>query len=445
MTHSYLLWAVAVYFLLMTLYGFLAGRRETDESFMVASRKQGAFFIGLSIAVGWTDTGLIIFYLAEFRQYGWLPMFYALGAVLSFILYALAMPRLSKVSRKHSMYTIADFFCYQWSLRIGVAVAMLNFMLMALWLVVLFLVGGQIFAAVTALSFVQGVGIMLAVVLPYMLLGGFRAVLGTDTFQYVFLVIALMALFWAFGSLGEVRLTLPSAEIASFGWEKSVFAVVSIISWSLISGDVWQRIYAARSTKTAQKGMLVAALGYMIFPICLALFAFNLVPAGTDDPFMYLLTDGLTPALTQVLLLAVFLAVTSTIDTATFSAAAALTNDILRPLGLTQSHHLRWATFIAIPILLLGAAVISFYAESIMGLIYGVMGMTIAVGPALGLALFSNQRHHEPYIFTSLMLGLAAFAATKFTGANFPGQTLLPFFVGLFVLAPTIKRRSAHP
>lgn len=431
---------IALYFLGVTLYGYRISRKEDIEGFMVADRNRMGWVIASSIAIGWLDTGFIVFYLYEFAASGWYTITYLVGSLVSFMIFFVAAKRVVDKANQHHLFTIADYFYDLWSRRSALIIAIINLVLMVMWVIMLFLIGGKIIVATTSLTLIQANMVMLAITLPYLLMGGFRAVLGTDVIQAVLVIVGLGAILSHFMSFEGVVLTAP-AEASAYSTEKIIYTLFAMVGWCMVSGDLWVRLYAAKSSCELRKAMVYSPILLAGFAGVLGFIAWNMnVPEGAD-PLTHLLTLVLTGPLKIIAIGTVFVAILSSLDTCVFGSATAFANDILLKNHLIQSHKLKYVMrFSTLFVMVVGAYTAQFF-DSVVDLIYQVLAITIAVGPAIVASLFLAPKY-ERLIFASLLCGIVGFVYSVFIPVDFTGGSLMPVYCALFpfIFFPILRK-----
>jgi SSS family solute:Na+ symporter len=101
----------------------------------------------------------------------------------------------------------------------------------------------------------------------YTVMGGLKAVIYTDTIQWIILMTGLIFIgiplgYHAIGGMSEIRATIPG-EFLSFSnvsWQELVNWGVTIVPIWFVGMTLYQRIYSTRSRKEAQKAWFIAGL-----------------------------------------------------------------------------------------------------------------------------------------------------------------------------------------
>jgi SSS family solute:Na+ symporter len=109
--------------------------------------------------------------------------------------------------------------------------------------------------------------LMGAIAILYTALGGLKAVIYTDTIQWIILMAGLIFVALPFtlhqvGGWGTVTATLRSEflSLSNVSWQQLVNWGFTIIPIWFVGMTLYQRIYAAKDRKTAQRGWFIAGL-----------------------------------------------------------------------------------------------------------------------------------------------------------------------------------------
>jgi SSS family solute:Na+ symporter len=206
----------------------------------------------------------------------------------------------------------------------------------------------------------------------YTVLGGIKAVIYTDTIQWIVLMaglifVALPLCYQAVGGFQAIRQTLPETflSLTNVSWQQILNWMITIVPIWFIGMTLYQRIYASRTEQTAKKAWFIAGLfeyPLMAFTgVLLGLFARvayengMLTSAGFAagspiDPEMglpLLLKTVLPVGLIGIVLSAYFSAIMSTADSCLMAASGNVLTDIFKSHRHPSSlYHSQILTFI---------------------------------------------------------------------------------------------------
>ncbi|MFB6078295.1 MAG: sodium:proline symporter [Halarchaeum sp.] len=184
-------------------------------------------------------------------------------------------------------------------------------------------------------------------VLAYTTYGGLVASLVTDTAQtllvFPLLVVGFAGALWALGGTGAVygaaAATTPALLSATnpAGVRFGVYVALAVLGANVLHQGMWQRVWAAESTRAAQRAFAASAV--VVVPMVLLAGLFGVVAAsrglvdGTPAVSFFLVADAALPdvLVVAVAVLAVLL-VASTADTILNAVASVATTAIERAL-----------------------------------------------------------------------------------------------------------------
>jgi SSS family solute:Na+ symporter len=209
--------------------------------------------------------------------------------------------------------------------------------------------GGKLLQATLAMDLTLAIILSGSVILAYTAMGGLKAVIYTDVFQMIVLMIGILFLMvpiglyrvggWAgmhehFSSAADTAAMIDWQAVSAkqlLGWFFAVFPV-----W-FISIAAMQRIVAARDVKTAQRAFMLTGIPiewplFAIGSTLVGMFARMLMPE-LEDPelatplmILYLLPSGIA----GIVIAAYVAAVMSSADSCLIGPVSIFTNDIYR-------------------------------------------------------------------------------------------------------------------
>ncbi len=346
--------AIGAYFAILVWIGIRVARSERgegeSESFLAADRNMNLLQStattaatdlggGFSIAMGGLGFTLGI-------SGSWLIAISGLSVVMvSFLL----VPKVKRWADRVSGLTTGDLFEARFDRRTGLLAAVV---VGIAWFT---FVGGQIIAGGKLLQVTLDLNLTLAVllsgaiILAYTALGGLKAVIYTDVFQMLILMVGIVFIavpvgLWKvggwdglvahFSAAPDTRLLVDWTALSwkqALGWFFAIFPV-----W-FISIAAMQRIVAARDERTARRAFLLTGvpIEWPLFAIgstLIGMIARMLFPdladpeLATPTVIMELLPIGIA----GIVIAAYIAAVMSTADSALIGPVAIFTNDIYR-------------------------------------------------------------------------------------------------------------------
>lgn len=346
-----------VYMLAMLGVGFyfLRQNKNTDD-YYVGGRKMNSWHIGLSVVAtdvgGGFSIGLGGLGFIMGLSGSWMLFTGLIGAWLSAVL---LIPKISSLSRRFQWLTFPQIFEHFYNSKVALLAGIISAIGYMGFTASQILAGAKLASA----SF-QGLDLQIAllvmgtIAIVYTVMGGMKAVIYTDTIQWIILMGGLIFIgiplgYLAVGGWAQIEATVgpEMLSLQNLSWQTFVNWAITIIPIWFVGMTLYQRIYASSSTKEARKAWFIAGLfEYPIMAfmgVLLGLFArvgfeqglFTELgyAAGSDlDPEMglpMLLRQVLPVGLMGLMLSAYFSAIMSTADSCLMAASGNVLTDIL--------------------------------------------------------------------------------------------------------------------
>lgn len=450
----------AVYGICILGIGFYYYRKnKSTEDFYVGGRDMKSTHIGLSVVAtdvgGGFSIGLGGLGFAIGISGSWMLFTGLIGAWLSAVL---LIPKVIDQGHKFGLLTFPQLLEKNFGKSVAIVAGIISFIGYLGFTSSQFLAGAKLaVGTINGISFNHALFLMGGIAIVYTVFGGLKAVIYTDTFQWIILMAGLIFVgiplsIHAVGGWDVIRQTLPANffSLSNITWVKFANWLITIIPIWFVGMTLYQRIYACRDKKTAKKAWFIAGLfeypvmafmGVMLGMIARAAAIQGVFSAeGFTDPAMMdaeiglpmLIKYSLPTGLLGLMLAAYFSAIMSTADSCLLAASGNFTSDILRlnP-GNKRSMLISQAiTFVAGGVaILLGTQMrnvldlmLLSYAFMVSGLFVPVLGMlflkkkstwaalsAMVLGGSLTLWL-SLSKIKLPYGFDPILLGITVSA-----------------------------------
>ena len=368
------------YLLVMLLFGFYFMRKnKTVEDYFVGGRNIGHWHIGLSVVAtdvgGGFSIGLGGLGFVMGLSGSWLLFTGLIGAWLSGVV---LIPTLTKLASRYNLLSFPQFLEIKYSKRVSLiagivsAVGYLGFTSSQL------LAGAKMASTIIdGLNLHWALMIMGAVAVIYTFAGGIKAVIYTDTLQWIVLLTGLIFVGLPFaycelGSFSHIRTILPESffSLQNVSWQQLVNWGITIIPIWFIGMTLYQRVYASKDKKTAQKAWFIAGLfeypvmafaGVLLGLYARVAFIGGYFPAYADiavfDPEIgvpLLLKTILPIGFTGIILSVYFSAIMSTADSCLMASSGNFQTDIFR----VNPSHPKSIQFSQILTLIIGIAAV---------------------------------------------------------------------------------------
>jgi SSS family transporter len=276
---------LALFSILWVVLGAYLGRRSVGlDGFMLAGRKVGLALGTATAMATWVTSNTTMAAPQLALQMGiWGMLGYSLGSV-GLILFAPLARRIRTLMP--SGFTSGDFVRLRYGKTTWRVFLLISLLYAFGWLVSMGMAGGVLVNALTGIDYRIGMTVILAVCVLYTVLGGLRAVIGTDFLQTLIILAGVVALAWlAITHVGFERmhdaalaerpelldLLMPAAIM--FLFNNLLFGVGEIFH----SNVWWSRAFAFREG-VGFKAYLTAGLFWMPIPIVAGFIALT-VPA----------------------------------------------------------------------------------------------------------------------------------------------------------------------
>ena len=262
-----------IYVGVLLVASYFVSKNQSKEDFLIAGRNRGTGQILLSkfaVAIG---AAFFITYTGFSYEYGLGVFTMLIGLLAGYFLFGYwATPKIHEHSKNYSFYKIGDFVYHKTRNKTAEFVAnwVSNINVLA-WLLVGIIGGAKIISDFDLMPYSVAVFLTVLVVLAYIFLAGFRAVLITDVIQS-FVILALLALI-TFSIIGSIDIIfLLKVETGGIDLTTAfvffMFGLISIFS----QANIYQLCYAAKNKRKLKYG-----IAFAIFPILLVTFLLLLI------------------------------------------------------------------------------------------------------------------------------------------------------------------------
>ena len=344
------------YLILVTyLFGVLAvglyyyRQNKNVEDYYVGGRNIKAHHVGLSIVAtdvgGGFSIGLGGVGFSMGLSGSWLLFTGLIGAWLTSVL---IIPKIKQIDREQRLMTYPDFLRTRYGDRVAVVAAIISGIGYMGFTGAQMLAGAKLASATMFRTNLWGIDplvfalvVIAAVTILYTVIGGLKAVIYTDTIQWIVLLCGLLLV------------TIPVAFIKIGGWQRLIhdlpashfsltnIAPVVFLNWMITIIPIWlvgmtlyQRMYACKDEKETRKAWYIAGLfeyPVMAFTgVFLGMCARVLFPdAEPEMGVPFLIRDILPIGVTGIVIAAYFSAVMSTADSCLMASSGNLVNDIV--------------------------------------------------------------------------------------------------------------------
>ncbi|MFP5385580.1 MAG: sodium:solute symporter [Bacteriovoracia bacterium] len=466
---------LSLYFIALLAVGMYFSRQHKDhDDYFLGGRNIKPWHVGLSVVAtdvgGGFSIGLGGLGFTIGLSGSWMLFTGLCGAWLSAVF---LIPKIKKLEKTKRFSTFNDIISHFYGDKVALVATFISLIGYIGFTSSQLLAGAKLTsAAFPEISLSAALWIMGAIAVVYTAFGGLKAVIYTDTIQWMILIgglvfVGIPLAYTYVGGWEVISATLPASyfSLSSISMDQILEWTLTIIPVWFIGLTLYQRIYACAGEKEAKKAWFIA--GILEWPVMalmgtalglLARVAFetNLFaaigfPTGsnldTEMALPLLLKQSLVPGLLGLVLAAYFSAILSTADSCLMAASGSAVSDLFLKFSKKKNLNLvrlsQYMTFC----LGLFALILSSQFENVLNLMllsYGVMVSGLFI-PIVGALMFNDLTRAQGML--SILLGGGVMLAGHITGfTHLPIQwglaaSVMGFIGGRFIpgLKPAFK------
>ena len=401
-------------------------RNKSKEDYFVGGRSMSAGHIGLSVVAtdvgGGFSIGLGGLGFAMGLSGSWMLFTGLLGAWISAVF---LIPRIYPIAKKRNFLTFPETLSFHYNKKVGLVAGIISLIGYIGFSSSQILAGAKLASATFPSISIQDAALIMGVIaVVYTVIGGIKAVIYTDTIQWIILMAGLIFIgiplgYQHIGGWEGISNYLPDNMLSL-----SNISFIQFFNWLIIIVPIWfvgmtlyQRIYACRDVATAKKAWRIAGLfewPIMAFMgVTLGLFArvafeqglfteLGFAPNATMDTELglpLLLSHILPIGLMGLMMSSYFSAIMSTADSCLMAASGNLVTDIFGFFSRDGSDysikHSQMATLVIGMLAIILATIMQSvldlmlysYAFMVSGLLIPVLGSLICKKPSSLAAL----------------------------------------------------------
>lgn len=415
-------------------------KNNNIEDYYVGGRSLGSWHIGLSVvatdvgggfSIGLGGLGYLIGIAGS-----WMLFTGLIGAWLSAVV---LIPVITRLSDKHKFFTLPQIFGHFYNQRVALIAGIISAIGYIGFTSSQLLAGAKLASATfTEINLETALIIMGVIAIVYTGIGGLKAVIYTDTIQWIILMAGLIFIgipvaYNAIGGIDAIKETL-GPEFLSLGnvtWQQLLNWAITIIPIWFVGMTLYQRIYASGSLKQARKAWFIAGLfewPFMAFMgVTLGLFSRVAFETGMFASIGYdagsppdaemglpILLNTILPAgLMGLMLAAYFSAILSTADSCLMAASGNMQTDILNKIFRFKKDtrsQLRSSQVITLAIGVLALLLASFMTNVLELMLYSYAFMVSGLFVPILAALYGRRPDSTAAIFSMIIGGSTTIA-----------------------------------
>lgn len=377
---------IGIYVSLIIGISYFYSRNGADEDYLISGRDRNEWNILASKFAGAVGVSTFITYTSytyKFGPWGVLPLI--LGAMVGYSLFAFwAAPKIKQFSTiGKQFYTQGDlvrFITNNENTRLltnSITIGIQFF-----WILLSLVGGAKVIAYFGLLSYEIALIFTALTVLLYILFSGFKAVIITDVFQTLIILVLLTLI--VYNVLSNDQFSIPDLIAAQPLEPIQTKDIVGLMLYGGLSvfglADRYQLCYAAKDANAAKRGMSLALIPIIVVVLLLMFVGLSALKENNaldaDNAFIYAMQNLLSPSFYPVLLVLFFAGLMSSADTNIFAVASHASLS-LAPDSPNKVKNTRWVTVIVVVL----ATGIAFFWQRIIDItiVGAAMRITIAI------------------------------------------------------------------
>ncbi len=259
-----------LYILGMLGVGYYFLKKNKDKSdYYVGGRTMSSGHIGLSVVAtdvgGGFSIGLGGLGFTLGISGSWMLLSGLIGAWISAVL---LIPKVYKLSMQKNLFTFPQLFEHFYNRDVALVAAIISLIGYTGFTSSQLLAGAKLAAATfTDLNLNYALMLMGSIAVIYTVMGGLKAVIYTDTIQWIILMVGLIFIgiplgYFSINGMEGIKNAIGPEflSLSNISWVTFINWMVTIIPIWFVGMTLYQRIYACRDTRTAQRAWFIAGL-----------------------------------------------------------------------------------------------------------------------------------------------------------------------------------------
>ena len=252
-----------VYLLFMLGVGFYFLRRnKSKEDYFVGGRGMSAGHIGLSVVAtdvgGGFSIGLGGLGFAMGLSGSWMLFTGLIGAWISAVF---LIPKVYPIAKKHKFLTFPESLSFYYNKRVGLVAGIISLIGYIGFTSSQILAGAKLASATFPTLSIQTAALIMGIIaVGYTVIGGIKAVIYTDTIQWIILMVGLIFIgipigYYEIGGWEGLQNNVPAASLSltNLSFKQFFNWAITIVPIWFVGMTLYQRIYACKDLKTAKK------------------------------------------------------------------------------------------------------------------------------------------------------------------------------------------------
>ena len=423
-----------IYIAIVVAIGIISARKESEDGFMIAERKVEGVQVAATMSAGFFDGATLSIYVAFLYLYGFSAIWLFVGIALGFLFVRKYAHKIKQKADELKVYTMPEYFFKILGKKNGLMFSFFLVLQFFLLLIVNLVISGKVLSAIFPIPYFVAVIIGGFIVLTYLLLAGFKAVVRTDFFQMI--IMFVMSLSVGIFLFGKTNIPVSEFNLGTMGLGNIIGFLILTGFGIMVAPDLWQRIFATKDERNLKRGLSYSAVILLVLGIVISVVGLatkqlfpNIVPEDAlVTGFSHLLPFGLKE-FGMVLLYAVAL---SSSDTVTFVVSSIFTRDLKNYSKKYSEESMKKLTRFFMVFFIAIAVIIGIFYQNILALGFSLASLNLALFPIVFGSLYWKLK--EKAVFWSLILGFISIAILFVANQLNPQNAVISLPVVLFSL-----------
>jgi SSS family solute:Na+ symporter len=386
------------------------------------------------MSAGFFDGATLSIYLAYIYLYGFSAIWLFVGIGIGFLLVKKYAWKIKQKADEWRAYSMPEYFFRMLGKKNGLLFSFFLILQFFLLLIVNLIISGKILSVIFPIPYFLAVIIGGMIVLTYLFLAGFKAVIRTDFFQMI--IMFIMSLSVAVFLFGKTSIPISEFNLGTLGIGNIIGFLILAGFGIMVAPDLWQRIFATKDEKNLRRGLTYSAFILPILGIVISIVGLStkqLFPGIMPEDalitgFSHLLPFGLK----EFGMVSLYAVALSSSDTVTFVVSSIFTRDLKNYSQKYSEKSMKNLTrFFMIAFIVL-ASLISIFYQNILALGFSLASLNLALFPVVFGSLYWKLKQRA--VFWSLSLGFLSIVLLFVTNQLNPQNAIISFPVVLFSL-----------
>jgi solute:Na+ symporter, SSS family len=427
---------------------------KTNEDYFLAGRRVGFWPLTFTLVATQIGGGMLLGTAAESYSVGYYGLFYTLGMCLGFLILGLGFAAKLRI---FNVSTTAELFEIKYgSIKLKRVASFLSALSLC------GILAGQVVALKSLLwglgytSDLVVIGFWLFIV-TYTVIGGLKAVVATDTFQVIFLIIVFVAIFVYSllcepGNFFSFKNMVARQDFFSAGrltFLNVLPVLLNPMLFSLIEQDLGQRFFSAKTKKVAAMAAIASSIILLVFSFVPVYFGMKAGLSGIKiavgaSPLIPLISEMANKFVLALVVCGLSAAITSTSD----SLLCAISSNIAQDFDFKFLKGQRKVSISMGITFIIGMAAlgVGFFAQNIINTLVQSYELLISCIFIPVLLVFFRKNFNKNAAALSMLFGALGFILFKFYTIAIPSviPTLLFSLVGYFIGGCLVDKRMEN-